>query len=87
MRRNPPDEAARQMNCPNGITASGNVPVAGVDAACGPSYLGKRIRVNGQELVCSDRGGAIHDGRVDIYLPTYGEALQYGKRTVQVEVL
>jgi 3D (Asp-Asp-Asp) domain-containing protein len=31
-----------------------------------------------------DRGGSISGNRIDIWFPTHGEALQWGRRTVTI---
>ena len=43
--------------------------------------------INGKTYVVEDRGGAIHGNRIDIYLNSHQEALQWGVRYVDVEVL
>lgn len=83
-----PNEKAKAMNCPNGITSLGTIPTEGRTVACKPSWLGKWINVSGLgNRRCEDTGGAIKGNRIDVYLDTYHEALTYGKRTVNVEEL
>ncbi|WP_274519644.1 3D domain-containing protein [Caenibacillus caldisaponilyticus] len=36
---------------------------------------------------CDDRGGAIHGKRLDLFIPTLQEALEFGRRRLDVEVL
>ncbi|HEC66995.1 MAG TPA: hypothetical protein ENI23_17095 [bacterium] len=78
----------KAINCPNGQTATGTRPLEGKTIACGPSYRGKWVNLAGLgKRKCEDRGGAIHDGRVDIYLDSYQEALSFGKRSLTMNVL
>lgn len=75
----------KALNCPNGRTATGTTPKAGRTLACGPSLKGKTIHLEGfGKRVCEDRGGAITDNRVDVYVDTYAEAMKFGKREVTV---
>lgn len=77
--------AQKAFNCPNGKTATGTKPVSGRTLACGPSFRGKQVFIQGLgKRVCEDRGGAITDDRIDVYVDTYQEAMQFGKREVTV---
>jgi uncharacterized protein YabE (DUF348 family) len=50
--------------------------------------LGTRLYVEGYgEAVALDTGGAIKGERIDVYVPTYAEAAQWGVRNVTVYVL
>jgi 3D (Asp-Asp-Asp) domain-containing protein len=80
-------EAERKMNCPNGVTATGTVPKAGRTVACGPSYRGKTIEIEGiGTRICEDRGSAIHDGMIDLYVETIDEAHQWGVKRLDYRV-
>lgn len=73
----------------DGITASGvkaraNHTVA-VDRNVIP--LGTRILYNGIEYVAEDTGGAIKGNRIDIYFDSHSEALNWGRRTIEIEVI
>lgn len=72
-------EAERQMNCPNGVTATGVKPQVGM-MACDRANLGKTFYIEGYgELTCTDTGGSIKgQGRFDIYLDTIQEAREFG---------
>lgn len=73
--------AERLMNCPNGVTASGTIPSSGRTVACPHSMIGKRITIQGiGTRYCEDTGGAITDGRIDLYVDDIAEAMQFGKR-------
>ena len=82
-------EAQRQMNCPNGITATGTVPKFGT-LACDRANLGRKFKLEGFNTVftCEDRGGAINgSGRFDLYVETIQEAYQFGVQYLEyVEV-
>jgi 3D (Asp-Asp-Asp) domain-containing protein len=73
----------------DGITASGvkartNHTIA-VDRNVFP--LGTHILYNGTEYVAEDTGGAIRGNRIDIYFDNHSEALEWGRRTIEIEVI
>lgn len=72
-----------------GITASGERVKAGYSAACPPELpFGTRLRIEGLgERVCVDRGGAIKGARLDVYMPELDDAIRFGRRTLEVEVI
>jgi 3D (Asp-Asp-Asp) domain-containing protein len=72
-----------------GITASGKRVQAGVTAACPPSMpFGTRIEIEGVgERVCYDRGAAITEGRIDVYMPELNDALEFGRKRLKVRVV
>ena len=43
--------------------------------------------MNGQTYVVEDRGGAIQGNRIDLYMNSHSEALAWGVRYLDVEVL
>lgn len=69
----------------DGITASGTKATAGRTVAA-PSSLafGTEIIIDGHTYVVEDRGGSISGNRIDIYFSSHQEALNYGRRTVDV---
>lgn len=78
----------------DGITASGKVAQAGHTVAVNWLPFGTVVRINGKEYRVEDRGAVSHFGsrkkpkkRVDIYMASHAEALAWGKRTVNVEVM
>ena len=75
-----------------GRTASGRMVTRGLIAA-DPRVLplGSRVRLehpgySGEYLV-ADTGGAIRGRRIDIWTPSAGEAMRFGRRTVKLTVL
>jgi 3D (Asp-Asp-Asp) domain-containing protein len=73
----------------DGITASGvkaraNHTIA-VDRNVFP--LGTHILYNGIEYVAEDTGGAIKGNRIDIYFDNHSDALEWGRRTIEIEVI
>jgi 3D (Asp-Asp-Asp) domain-containing protein len=72
-----------------GITASGEHVRENYTLACPPSMaFGTRLEIEGiGERVCSDRGGAIKDGRLDIYFAELKEARQFGRQRLQVRII
>jgi len=72
----------------NGITASGTMATANRTVAAPSSFaFGTKIVMNGQTYVVEDRGGAIQGNRIDLYMNTHSEALAWGVRYLDVEVL
>ena len=75
----------------NGITSSGEKALAWYTLAAGKSYkLGTIIYIpafadkpNGGWFVVQDRGGAISDNKLDVYMNTHEEALQFGRRSLE----
>jgi 3D (Asp-Asp-Asp) domain-containing protein len=75
-----------------GRTASGRPVARGVIAA-DPRVLpiGTRVLVEAGawsgEYVVADTGGAVRGRRIDIWTPTSGEAMRFGRRAVKLTVL
>ena len=75
-----------------GRTASGKPVARGVIAA-DPRVLpiGTRVRVEAGawtgEYVVADTGGAVRGRRIDIWTPTSGEAMRFGRRAVKLTIL
>ena len=77
-----------------GVTASGAYASAWCTVAAGRGYpLGTIIYIpyfsnmpNGGWFVVQDRGGAIANNRVDIYMNTYNECIQFGRRNLECYV-
>lgn len=72
-----------------GITACGTKARPGTIAADTDVFaFGTRMRVPGYGWgTVEDRGGAIKGGRLDLFFNSHEEALQWGRRTVTVEVI
>ncbi len=75
-----------------GKTASGRMVSRGLIAA-DPRFLplGTRVRLDhpgySGEYLVADTGGAIRGRRIDIWTPSTGEAMRFGRRTVKLTVL
>lgn len=79
----------------NGITASGTKAAYGT-VAVDPKVipLGTKLYIEASdgsfiygECVAADTGGAIKGNRVDLFFPSHSEALNFGRRTVDVYIL
>lgn len=72
-----------------GITASGEIVQENHTIAC-PQALpfGTKIHIPqlDETYVCEDRGSAITNGRLDIYIEDLQEALEFGVQQLQVKV-
>lgn len=77
----------------SGITANGtdlrsnpNQKVIAVDPRVIP--LGTKVWVEGYgEAIAADTGGAIKGNKIDVFIPTDGQARNWGVRTVSVKIL
>lgn len=73
----------------DGITASGVKAKAkhtiAVDRSVIP--LGTHVLYNGTEYVAEDTGGAIKGNRIDIFFDNHSDALNWGRRTIEIEVI
>ena len=72
-----------------GITASGAEVSEGHTLACPPSLdFGTVVDIEGVgERVCADRGSAITEGRLDVYMSELEDAVEFGRKTLEVEIL
>ena len=78
----------------NGITASGAKASAWYTVAAGKGYkIGTVIYIpalankpNGGWFVVQDRGGAISNSKLDIYMGSHSSALQYGRRSLEAYI-
>ena len=74
-----------------GITSSGAKATAWYTVAAGKGYeIGTIIYIpyfknkpNGGWFVVQDRGGAISNSKIDIYMSTYNECVQFGRRNLE----
>jgi len=72
----------------DGITASGTKATANRTIAAPSTFaFGTKVVINGITYTVEDRGGAIQGNRIDVYMDTHTEALQWGVRYLEVEVL
>lgn len=73
-----------------GITASGAAVIPNHTAACPPSLdFGTRVYVPARATIyeCADRGSAITEGYLDIYMPDLDDARAFGRRELDVLIL
>lgn len=72
-----------------GITASGEPVQEGRTVACPKSLpFGTRLEIEGiGERVCTDRGGAIGEGRLDVYMTELNDAQEFGRQSRQVRII
>lgn len=78
-----------------GVTASGAYVQEWYTVAAGPSIpFGTRIYIpyfadypNGGIFVVQDRGGAIGDGNIDVYVYDKATALNFGRQALEVQIL
>ena len=81
--------AADECGKSDGITASGLKVAEHRTLAC-PANLpfGAKIHIDGMgDYTCEDRGGAIVDNHIDIYMQTKAEAFAFGRRLLTAEIV
>lgn len=71
-----------------GLTASGAYVKEGVTIACPKSMkFGTVVEIDGYgKRVCQDRGGAIKNGKLDLYMDSVIKAKNFGRKKVKVKV-
>lgn len=72
-----------------GITSTGVRAVQGRTIAVDPNVIpyGTHVRFNGNEYVAEDCGGAIKGNHIDLYFDSHAEALEWGKKYCEIEIL
>ena len=72
----------------NGRTASGTTATAGrTVAASGKFAFGTKLNIGGHVYTVEDRGGAINGNKIDIFVNSHAEALAWGVRYLNVNVV
>ncbi len=71
-----------------GRTASGTKATAGRTVAASSKFaFGTQLNIGGHIYTVEDRGGAIQGNKIDIYVNSHAEALQWGVRYLKVDVV
>lgn len=72
-----------------GVTASGVRTKTGHTIACPPSMaFGTRLNIEGIGVrTCEDRGGAITEGHIDLYVAGVAEARDFGRQRLKAEII
>lgn len=77
-------------NRPNGIvyTASGAVAEAGKTIAVDTDVIpyGTEVKIGGHTYIAQDCGGAIKGNKIDVYMASHEQALQFGVKYAEVFV-
>lgn len=70
-------------------TTSGTVPEEGRTIAVDPTVieLGTTVIIGGCEFVAEDTGGAIKGKKIDIFFDDHEEALDWGVRDIEIEIV
>lgn len=72
----------------NGITSSGTQATAGRTVAASSKFaFGTKLNIGGHIYTVEDRGGAINGNKIDIFVNSHAEALQWGVRYLPVSVV
>ena len=71
-----------------GRTASGTTATAGRTVAASSKFaFGTKLNIGGHVYTVEDRGGAVNGNKIDIFVNTHAEALQWGVRYLSVSVV
>ncbi len=71
-----------------GRTASGTTAIAGRTVAASSKFaFGTKLNIGGHVYTVEDRGGAVNGNKIDIFVNTHAEALQWGVRYLNVSVV
>ena len=70
----------------DGITSTGTHAKAGRTIAVDPRVIpyGSKVMINGHVYIAEDTGGAIKGNKIDVYLDTHEQAVNFGRRTAEV---
>lgn len=72
----------------NGITASGVKATANHTVAAPSNFaFGTELVINGKTYTVEDRGGAIQGNRIDVYMNSHAEAIAWGVRYLNVDIV
>lgn len=72
--------------CPNEFTASGVRPVEGTTIAADDLPFGARVHINDHEYVVQDRFGGGYHNRIDIFMNSYQDAINFGRQHIMCRV-
>lgn len=85
---------ARAYSATGQLTAMGKKPVAGLTIAADPRILamGSTVRIEGAGSYSGiyevgDTGGAIKGNKIDVFVRSRDEAIQFGRRVVQLSIV
>ena len=68
------------------LRANPNQKVVAVDPSIIP--LGSRVWVEGYgEAIAGDTGGAIKGNKIDVFIPSHEQAMQWGRKNVKIRIL
>lgn len=68
------------------VMANGEYPYIGV-VASDDLPIGTKVIINGKTYVVKDRFGGGYTNRIDIFMNTYEECIQFGRKVLRVTVL
>ena len=72
----------------SGMTASGTKATAGRTVAASSKFaFGTKLNIGGHIYTVEDRGGAVNGNKIDIFVNTHAEALQWGVKYLTVSVV
>lgn len=71
--------------CDQGYTASGKYVSEGM-VASDDLPIGTTVIINGESYIVADRFGGGYSDRLDIYMPSYDDCVEFGVQTLDVYV-
>ena len=82
-----PNAEAKEMNCPNGVSATGRELVPYKTAACHKSRLYQTLRIENTVVTCIDVHGSKNKNLIDIYGYDYESSILFGRQKHQALLL
>ena len=71
----------------SGVTASGTIAEEGRTVAMDDVPFGTIVRIDGHDYIVEDRFGGGYTNRIDIYMDSKHDALQFGRQYLEVEII
>lgn len=70
-------------------TATGVKAKEGRTVAVDPSVIpyGTKLKINGNEYIAEDCGGAVKGNKIDLFMESHSDCLDWGVKTLDVEIL
>lgn len=72
--------------CGNSRTASGTIPCKGRTVAADHLPFGTKVTINGHSYIVEDRFGGGYTDRLDIFMNSYDQAIQFGRQWIKCKI-
>lgn len=71
----------------NRVTASGAIATEGRTCAADHLNFGDKVIINGKEYIVEDRFGGGYTNRIDIFMESYNDAINFGRKKMEVQII